>query len=179
LKDEYSLGADDKADAVHREDRRKMVAELVGEGYCMTGSQRTYERHKALALGAIKSIAGAGNTIRQQQLAEAMLCHYKGGNESDVEPGGVEYEAHTAVIAGLVETLETLRQRNNGRYPTKDRITQEVVLSAVVKEAKGKVLRAVARLLKVRPQTLQKAAGIALHCKLLVKSLQPKSRQGQ
>ena len=91
----------------------------------------------------------------------------------------MEYEAHTAVISGLVETLETLRRRNNGRYPTKDRITQEVVLSAVVKEAKGKVLRAVARLLKVRPQTLQKAAGIALHCKLLVKSLQPKSRQGQ
>ena len=135
-----------------------MVAELVGESYCMTGSQRTYERHKALALGAIKSIAGEGNTVRQQQLAEALMCHYKGGNESSVEPGGVEYEAHTAVISGLVETLETLRRRNNGRYPTKDRITQEVVLSAVVKEAKGKVLRAVARLLKVRPQTLQKAA---------------------
>ena len=158
LKDECSLGADDKADAVHREDRRRMVAELVGEGYCLTGSKRTYERHKTLALGAIKSIAGAENTVRQQQLAEALLCHYKGGGESDVAPGGVEYEAHAAVIAGLVETLETLRRRNNGRYPTKDRITHEVVLNAVVQQAKGKMLRAVARLLKVKPQSMQKAA---------------------
>ena len=69
LADEYSLGADEKGDAVKREDRRMMVTELVGEGYCMTGSKRTYERHKALALGAVKQIAG-GDAVKEQHLAD-------------------------------------------------------------------------------------------------------------
>ena len=157
LADEYSLGADEKRDAVKREDRRKMVTELVGEGYCMTGSKRTYERHKALALGAVKQIAG-GDAVKEQQLAEALISHYSAGKEAHVEAGSAEYEAHSAVVAGLVEELETLRRRNNGRYPTKDRITQEVILSAVTRRAKGKVLSAVSRLLKQRPQTMRKAA---------------------
>ena len=82
--------------------------------------------------------------MKQQQLAEAMLLHYKGGNEDgkgpSVEHGGYEWEAHTAIIAGLVETLETLRKRNNGRFPTIDRITQEVMLGAATSKAKGSVI---------------------------------------
>ena len=64
----------------------------------------------------------------------------------------------TAVISGLVETLETLRQRNNGRFPTKDRITQEVILNSVVNKAKGRMLNAIARLLHVRTDTFHQAA---------------------
>jgi hypothetical protein len=80
------------------------------------------------------SVVGAvgADAVKQQQLAEAMLLHYKGGNEDGkgpfIEHGGYEWEAHTAIIAGLVEALETLRKRNNGRFPTKDRITQEVII---------------------------------------------------
>jgi hypothetical protein len=122
-----------------------------------SGSQRTFQRAKALALGAIKQIAGRGNTLKQQQLAEALLDHYSGGSEEAVEGGSLEYEAHAAVISGLVETVETLKNRNGGRYPTEDRITQEVLLGSVVQNAKGSVLNAVARLLKRRPDSLRKA----------------------
>ena len=52
-----------------------MVKELVGEGYDFTNSQGTFRRHKALALAQLKQIAGVDNTLRQQQLAEAMLAH--------------------------------------------------------------------------------------------------------
>ena len=54
LQDKYQVGQD------HDEDTRKraVAAELIGKGYDMTGSQRTFGRHKALALGSIKHIAG-------------------------------------------------------------------------------------------------------------------------
>ena len=85
--------------------------------------------------------------MKQQQLAEAMLLHYKGGNEDgkgpSIEHGGYEWEAHTAIIAGLVEALETLRKRNNGRFPTKDRITQEVIIGAATLKAKGSMISAI------------------------------------
>ena len=72
--------------------------------------------------------------------------------------GSEEYVADSAVIEGVIEALELLKKRNAGRYTRQDRITQEVLLGAAVRKAKGKVLSSVARLLKVRPQTLKKAA---------------------
>jgi hypothetical protein len=107
LVQKYELGETEEEEAVRKANRRAVVTELVGEGYCMSGSKRTFHRAKALALGAIKSIAGSGNTFKQQQIAEALLSHYSSGNESAVKPGGEDYEAHAAVIAGIVETLET------------------------------------------------------------------------
>jgi len=81
------------------------------------------------------------NVVAQQQLAEATLLHYKSGTEDNqTQPGGLEWEAHAAIIAGLVEML---RKRNGGRFPTEDRITQEVILSSVVSKAKGKMLSAI------------------------------------
>ena len=80
------------------------------------------------------------------------------GKEESAELGSTEYEAHAAVISGLVETLETLRKRNNGRFPTKDRITQAVILNSVVANAKGSMLNSIARLLHIRPNTVHKAA---------------------
>ena len=163
LRDDYLLGADEKADCECKQNWRAIVTELVGKGYDFSGSGITFRRHKALALGCIKQLAGPNDTVGQQQLAEALLCHYKDDKEAAVEAHTPDYEAHAAVIAGLVETLETLRKRNNGKFPTKDRITQEVpitcsqpahdcmlqvILSAVVSTAKGKMLRAISRLLK-------------------------------
>ena len=110
LCDEYLLGADEAADEERKKDRRAVIAELVGEGYDLSGSQRTFSRHKALIIGAVKRLAGAENTVEQQQLAEAVLCHYKSDKEAGVEKGSEEYQAHVAVIDGLVETLETLRK---------------------------------------------------------------------
>jgi hypothetical protein len=117
LKDDYSLGGDEK-DEVRRADRRAVITELIGEGYD-NSSERTFERHKALVLGAIKQIAGRKNTLAQQQLAEAVLGHYVCNEEAAAELGSVEYIAHAAVIAGIVVTLETLRKRNKGRYTSK------------------------------------------------------------
>ena len=54
LQDKYQVGQDPDEDTR----RRAVTAELIGEGYDMTGSQRTFRRHKALALGSIKRIAG-------------------------------------------------------------------------------------------------------------------------
>ena len=133
----------------------------MGEGYDLSGSQRTFQRHKALILAQIKQLAGRDDSVAQQQLAEAVLCHYKSDKEADVELGSNEYQAHVAVIEGLVETLETLRKRNNGRFPTKDRITQEVVLNAALSNAKGKCLGAIAKLLR---------RGIAISSKKTVQS---------
>lgn len=137
LADEYQLGQDPEADR----QRRAMVTELVGEGYDMAGSCRTFHRHKAMALLALKQIAGQ-DVVKQQQLAEAMLHHYSSG-EAEVAPAAQEYEAHCAVIEGLVESLDTLRKRNNGRFPSKDRITQEVLLGAATLKAKDKMLSAI------------------------------------
>ena len=83
----YGRDGDEEQEAVRQKSRRAVVTELVGEGYCMTGSQRTFARHKALALGAIKQIAGAGDSMKQQQLAEAVLHHYASGQKAVVEPG--------------------------------------------------------------------------------------------
>lgn len=158
LRDEYLLASDEKADEKCKQDRRALITEMVGEGYDFSGSQRTFQRHKALAIGYIKRLSGKDNTVGQQQLAEAMMCHYKADNEAAANEAGPDYEAHAAVIAGLVETLETLRKRNGGRYPTKDRITQEVILNSAVSKAKGKMLRAIARLLKQSRSSVCKAA---------------------
>ena len=65
------------------------------------------------------------------------------GKGPSIEHGGYEWEAHTAITAGLVETLGTLRKRNNGRFPTKDRITQEVMLGAATLKAKGSMISAI------------------------------------
>ena len=134
LRDEYATTCDSccKGKAAESEEQRKtrrraVITELVGEGYDLSGSQRTFQRHKALIIAQLKQLAGRDNSVGQQQLAEAVLCHCKPDNEASVELGSNEYQAHVAVIDGLVETLETLRKRNNGRFPTKDRITQQVV----------------------------------------------------
>ena len=37
--------------------------------------------------------------------------HYSAGKEAHVEAGSAEYEAHSAMIAGLIEALEALRRR--------------------------------------------------------------------
>jgi hypothetical protein len=158
LRDEFMQGADEKTDVQFRKDRRALVMEMVGDGYDFSGSQRTFQRHKALAIGYIQQLAGKDDTVGQQQLAEALMCHYKSGKESGVEPANsVEYQAHAAVISGLVETLETLRKRNNGRFPTKDRITQEVILTAAMSQAKGRILSAISRLLNQSRDSLSKA----------------------
>ena len=135
-----------------------MVKELVGEGYDFTNSQSTFRRHKALALAQLKQVAGVDNTLRQQQLAEAMLAHYRSGGEEDVHPGSIDYNAHVAVIEGVIEALGMLKKRNLGRYTREDRITQQVLLSAAVCKAKcKKVQRSIARLLQVRPQSIAQA----------------------
>jgi hypothetical protein len=158
LREDYLRGGDEQADAERRRDRRALVMEMVGDGYDFSGSQRTFQRHKALAVACIQKLAGKDDTVGQQQLAEAVMCHYKSGKEAAVVPGNsVEYQAHAAVISGLVETLETLRKRNNGRFPTRDRITQEVILTAVMSRAKGKVLSAISRLLNQSRDGLSKA----------------------
>ena len=148
----------EESEAEHTARRRAVITDLVGEGYDLSGSQRTFSRHKALIIGAVKRLAGANNTVAQQQLAEAVLCHYKGGKEGTVEKGSEEYIAHIAVIEGLVDTLETLRKRNNGRFPTKDRITQEVVLNAALSKASKSCFSAIANLLKMRRRTVYHAA---------------------
>ena len=156
LSEDYSLGGEEK-DEVRRADRRAVITELIGEGYDST-SERKFQRHKALAFAAIKQIAGRGNTLRQQELAEAVLSHYVCNEEAAVEPGSVDYVAHAAVISGLVGTLDTLRKRNNGRYTTADRITQEVLLNSAMSGAKGRVLSAISRLLHQGRGPLSKAA---------------------
>ena len=148
----------DSAAAQRRQDRRSMVTELIGEGYDFSRSQKTFRRHKALALAQIKQIAGPDNTLRQQELAQALLDHYKAGGAEGVEVGSIDYTAHVAVIDGVVEVLKTLKKRNRGRYTREDRITQQVLLSAVVcKAGCEKVQRSIARLLQVRPQSIAQA----------------------
>ena len=56
LTEKYEIG--DEVEAVRRANRRALAIELVGEGYSMSGSRRTFDRHRALAIGAIKQIAG-------------------------------------------------------------------------------------------------------------------------
>ena len=98
------------------------------------------------------------NTLRQQQLAEAMLAHYRSGGEEDVHPGSIDYNAHVAVIEGVIEALGMLKKRNCGRYTREDKITQQVLLSAALCKAKcKKVQRSIARLLQVRPQSIAQA----------------------
>jgi hypothetical protein len=137
LRDEYQLGQDEEADR----QRRAVVMDLVGEGYDMSGSCRTFQRHKAMALAAVTSIAGP-DTVKQQQLAEAMLSHYATLPE-DHSPSFDDYEAQAAIIAGIAESLEVLRKRNGGRFTSQDRITQEVLLGAATVAAKDQMLSAI------------------------------------
>ena len=124
LRDDYAATCNscckDTAAAESEEERRTrrraVITELVGEGYDLSGSQRTYRRHRALILAQIKQLAGRDDSVAQQQLAEVVLCHYKSDKEADVDLGSNKYQAHVAVIDGLVETLETLRKRNNGKH---------------------------------------------------------------
>lgn len=147
-RDEYPSSSDPNQQSEERQaNRRAVVTDLVGEGYDLSGSLRTMQRHKALVLTQIKQLAGHDNTLGQQQLAEAVLQHYKAGHGADADTCSTEYQAHVAVIDGLVETLETLRNRNGGRFKTADRITQEVILDAAMYKAKGQVLSAISKLL--------------------------------
>lgn len=135
LRDEYATTCDscckgktaEKSEEERKTRRRAVITELVGEGYDLSGSQRTFQRHKALILAQIKQLAGRDDSVAQQQLAEAVLCHYKSDKEAGVELGSNEYQAHVAVIEGLVETLETLRKRNNGRFPTKGNASEPLL----------------------------------------------------
>ena len=47
LRDKYQVGQEPDEDTR----RRAVVTELIGEGYDMTGSQRTFQRHKAIIYG--------------------------------------------------------------------------------------------------------------------------------
>ena len=49
LRDKYQVGQEPDEDTRTR--RRAVVTELIGEGYDMTGSQRTFQRHKAIIYG--------------------------------------------------------------------------------------------------------------------------------
>ena len=70
LQDKYQAGQDPDEDT-----RRRAVAiELIGEGYDMTGSQRTFRRHKAMALGGIKRIAGDSCEIIRIQKCSCGCC---------------------------------------------------------------------------------------------------------
>ena len=52
LQDKYQTGQDDQEDG----QRAEVIADMLGTGY---NSQRTFDRHKALALGYVKNLAGA------------------------------------------------------------------------------------------------------------------------
>ena len=167
LKDEY-LCIDDAESRLCRADRRSLAIEMLGQQYDTSGYKSTYRRHKALAIAQIKLIAGHDNFSRQQQLAEAVMEHYKCGAAGSIESGGEDYAAHSAVIEGLAQTLQMLRARNSGRYPTEDRITQEVLLGSVVAASKGKFMSSISRLLKCRKRTLENAVArveVASTCK--------------
>ena len=51
LQDKYQTGQDDQEDG----QRAEVIADMLGTGY---NSQRTFDRHKALALGYVKNLAG-------------------------------------------------------------------------------------------------------------------------
>ena len=146
LHNEAAGCVDEESAATHRQDCRSLLHEMIGEGYDFDHSRRTFHRHKALALAQIKKIAGADNILKQQQLAQSILNHYKGGGGDTAHVGGTEYVAHAAVIEGVTETLRILKQRNTGRYTREDRITQQVLLSAAVSKADNKkMLNSIAR----------------------------------
>ena len=108
LQDEYTCS--DEAELVEaRASRRSAIKDLVGDGYSMDTTGRTFRRHKALAIVQIKQIAR--NPLQQQQLAQAVLKHYKGGAGGAVTPDDrTEYAAHVAVIEGIVERLACSRR---------------------------------------------------------------------
>ena len=154
------MGANSGFDEVQRADRRSLIQDMIGDGYhfveSVRNSNRTFKRHKALAIAQIKRIAGPDNPMKQQQLAAALVEHYKGGGGDNCEVATEEYIAHAAVIGGLVETLKMLKGRNAGRYTREDRISHEVLIAGALSKAKGSVLHAVTRLLEIRPQTAKK-----------------------
>ena len=100
LADEYSLGANSGFDEVQRADRRSFIQDMIGDGYhfveSVRSSNRTFKRHKALAIAQIKRIAGPDNPMKQQQLAAALVEHYKGGGGDNCEVATEEYVAHAA-----------------------------------------------------------------------------------
>ena len=52
----------EESEAQYTARRRAVITELVGQGYDLSGSQRTFSRHKALIIGAVKRLAGTNNT---------------------------------------------------------------------------------------------------------------------
>jgi len=66
LADEYSLGANSGFDEVQRADRCSLIQDMIGDGYhfveSVRSSNRTFKRHKALAIAQIKRIAGPDNS---------------------------------------------------------------------------------------------------------------------
>jgi hypothetical protein len=156
LQDEYMCS--DEAELVEaRANRRSAIKDLVGDGYNMDTTGRTFRRHKALAIAQIKQIAR--NPLQQQQLAQAVLEHYKGGAGGAVTPDDrTEYAAHVAVIEGIVESLRMLKKRNGGRYTREDRIAQHVLLSAsVLKSGNKKMQASIRRLLETSSKSIDKA----------------------
>jgi hypothetical protein len=153
LQDEYMCS--DEAELVEaRANRRSAIKDLVGDGYNMDTTGRTFRRHKALAIAQIKQIAR--NPLQQQQLAQAVLEHYKGGAGGAVTPDDrTEYAAHVAVIEGIVESLRMLKKRNGGRYTREDRIAQHVLLSAsVLKSGNKKMQASIRRLLETSSKSI-------------------------
>ena len=141
------------------------AAESSAPGVCVSGPAQlvsTLRLRMTFARWVLTDAHGCLNSDQNQSLdhlaGSSFSFPISAGKEESAELGSTEYEAHAAVISGLVETLETLRKRNNGRFPTKDRITQEVILNSVVANAKGSMLNSIARLLHIRPNTVHKAA---------------------
>ena len=101
----------------------------------------------------------ARNPLQLQQLAQAVLEHYKGGAGGAVTPDDrTEYAAHVAVIEGIVESLRMLKKRNGGRYTREDRIAQHVLLSAsVLKSGNKKMQASIRRLLETSSKSIDKA----------------------
>ena len=99
-----------------RADRRSLAIEMLGSEYDTSSFKSTHRRHKALAIAQLKLIAGPDNFSRQQQLAQALVEHYRAGGVDSAQPGSEDYVAHSAVIEGIVQILDIDYAVNIRRY---------------------------------------------------------------
>ena len=137
-------------DNTTQQQRNTIVQEMLGEGYDMSG--KTFRRHRMQVMLAIRSIAGPEH-LKQHQLAESLYKRYT------VDPDIIHNEAREAVLDGIREVLHHLRVRNTGRYPTMDRVTQEVLLTAAMAKASNHSVATIASLLNTSVRSAHTARG--------------------
>ena len=122
-------------------------------------SMRSSRRKRLQGLCAVASLVGEDKQ-RQVDLVKAMLSHLGGNDDEDKRSASSSCEVSNAVILGLQTSIATLKERNDGRYTTNDRIALQVLLGATVFDMHGASLRSVARLLGCNREKLA-------HCKQL------------